>query len=596
MFKDLRNFLWVIALSAVGFQCSPKLNQYENLLDGVFAKPESLVLHRDSIRVNIQGPLPIKYLGADTRITFVPEYQYGDRVLNLGEFVAFDGRYNASNSETRVQRNIVFPFLPGMERGTLVMNAKVEKKEKPFKVKGKQLAKGLNTAPLLARMGQITPDEPIEEIGRYMLMDFSTINLQEERDFLIPFGLGSANLNAAGLPSNLSQLLRNGEPGFRIKEIKIIGLHSPETSELRQPDLSQRRATQLKSILYAESALRTVPTTTDFRRQDWFDFRLLLGTNNQLKEEEKESYYNILQREIGYEAQLAQMKRLRTFAQVARDIFPKLRGGKITVVLENSQLSNPEVAANVYSLLRENKPLSDLSMEQLIYVGQNARRLHEKEAIYRKLTELYPSEMTYNNLGVVYLNQAQRELDIRQRNELINRAIDMFRQSNRIRPTSVAMHNLGRGLILRQDYFDAYVAISEASGLERSENDEFLRYNEGLRGALDIRNGDYKLATIRLNRAQEDEVNLFNKGLAYFLAEDFFQASVAFEESVQANREYGYGFYGLAMIAAVNRDRQALFENLRKAVEQSAFLKERALQDILFLPFREEREFMELFK
>jgi tetratricopeptide (TPR) repeat protein len=155
---------------------------------------------------------------------------------------------------------------------------------------------------------------------------------------------------------------------------------------------------------------------------------------------------------------------------------------------------------------------------------------------------------------------------------------------------------LGRALILRGDYFEAYVAISEASALERDETNEFLRLNEGIRGALDIINGDYRLATIRLNRAPENETNLFNKGLAYFLIDDLAPALEAFEQSVQANRDYGYGFYGLAMIAAVTRDKQALFENLAKAVERSEFLKERALRDILFQPYQDESEFLNIYK
>ncbi len=596
MFRKLTFFFWLIPIVAVFYNCSPKINQYENLLDGILAKPEYLVLHRDSVRVNLQGALPVRQLSADTKINFYPEYQYGEGALRLGAFTPFDGTYAVPHSETKVDRSIVFPYLPGMERGELVLKAQIVSKEKSYEVPAKKLAIGLNTAPLLARMGQITPDEPIEEIGKYMGMDFSGIKTHEIREFLVPFPLGSASFNANTLPKGLLNLLQYGESGMQVKEIKVIGLHSPENAEISQIDLPRKRAEQLKAELYAQKGSRTVPTGTGFRKNDWFDFRLLLGEYGRLDSEEKEAYYEILQGGSGFEWQLMQMKQLKSFNQVARDIFPKLRSTKVTVVLENIRLTDPEISASVYKLLRENKSTEDFSVEHLIYAGQEASCLYEREAIYKKLIEIAPSELAFNNLGVVYLNQAQRELGYKQRNDLISKAIDMFRQSNKIRATSKAMHNLGRALILRKDYFDAYVAISEASGLERNENDEFLRYNEGLRGALDIVNGDYRLATIRLNRAPANEVNLFNKGLAYFLAEDMFQASIAFEESVQVNRTYGYGFYGLAMIAAAIRDRQALYENLKKAVEQSAYLKERAIHDILFSPYREEQEFIDVFK
>ena len=593
MFRKLTFFLWVIPLITLSFYCSPKINQYENLLDAVFAKPEYLSLHRDSVRLNIQGALPIRYLSTDVRIDFYPEYQYGDAALKLGMFTPFDGEYAVPHSETRINRSIVFPYLPGMEKGKLVLKAQLTKKGRSYIIPEKRLAIGLNTAPLLARIGQITPDEPIQEIGRYMEVDFSGMATQELREFMIPFYLGSTNFD--GLPEPLLNLLQRGESGMQVNEIKIVGLHSPESAEISQIDLPRKRAEQLKTGVYAQIGSSTVPTSIAFRKNDWFDFRLLLSDYEELSADEKEQFYQILQTDLGFEDKLRQMKKLKSFNQVARDIFPKMRSAKVTVVLENTKLSDPEISANVYKLLKENQPINDFSIEHLVYAGQQAKRLQEREAIYAKLIALAPSALSFNNLGVVYLNQAQRELGLRQRNELINKAIEMFRQSNRDKPSAIAMHNLGRALILRKDYFDAYVAISEASGLERDENNHFLRYNEGIRGALDIINGDYKLAVIRLNRSPENEVNLFNKGLAYFLAEEHGQAAIAFEESVQVNREFGYGFYGLAMIAASNRDRQALYEYLQKAIEQSAYLKERALYDIQFAPYREEREFMRLF-
>lgn len=107
------------------YACSPKLIQYENLLDRVSAKPEMLVLHRDSVRVQLQGALPLRFLNKDTKIYLYPEYRYGEGALRLGEFVPFDGEYVLSNVEVRLNESIVFPYLPGMEEGELVLKAQV---------------------------------------------------------------------------------------------------------------------------------------------------------------------------------------------------------------------------------------------------------------------------------------------------------------------------------------------------------------------------------------------------------------------------------------------------------------------------------------
>ena len=240
--------------------------------------------------------------------------------------------------------------------------------------------------------------------------------------------------------------------------------------------------------------------------------------------------------------------------------------------------------------------MDGFTQNHLTYAAQKAVRLSEKEAIYKKLNELYPTELSFNNLGVVYLNMAQRELDVRRRNIFITDAISNLRQANKIKTGSIHLHNIGRAYLLRGDYFEAYVAISEASAIENEETNDFLSYNEALRGALDILNGDYKLATIRFNRTAENERNFFNKGIAYFLSEDYLLASENFEAAVQADRESGYGFYGLALIAAVNGDRDSMMENLEKAIDRSEFLKEKGLKDINFKNYRNEQEFINLFK
>lgn len=582
---------------AMLYACSPKVNQFDRLLDGVNARPDILTLHRDSVRVRIQGALPLAYLSKETKIHLYPEYRYGEGSLRLGKLTPFDGEYVLSNVEAKLDESIVFPYLQGMESGELIIKAQVERNEKTYSAPDKAVAKGVNTAPLLARIGQITPDEPIPELGIFMTADFSGINTMETREFLVPFILGKDQPVSKTLPSSVNNLIEFGEQGKAIGKVLVTGIVSPENPETADPNLASKRSETMKIRLESMQNLKTLSIENNYRKNDWFDFRLLLGEYEGISDSEKQDYYAILlDRNTDFESQLRKMRTLKSFNKVSTNIFPKLRGAKISIVLENTRFSDPEIAASVYRLLNEGKSLEDFTKEHLIYAGHKARRLHEKEAIYLKLTDIYPSELSFNNLGVVYLNQAQRELDLTEKNILVTKAISMFRQANKFRITSISMHNLGRALILRGDYFEAYIAISEASTLERDETNEFLRLNEGLRGALDILNGDYRLATIRLNRAPENENNLFNKGLAYFLIDDLAPALEAFEQSVQTNRDYGYGFYGLALVAAVSGDKQALFENLEKAVERSEYLRERAIRDILFQPYNNDQEYLNIFK
>ena len=595
MFKlTVKSLLFVSLVSFLG-SCSPKIGKYDSLLNGIYAKPEVLELHRDSIRFRIEGAIPLELLNKDTKITLFPEYIYGEGVLRLGEIVPFDGAFTKSLVSAKVDEKYIFPYLPGMEQGTLVLKGMVERKKEVYQSPSKKLADGLETSPLLTRIGQVIPDEPIPNIGIYLEKEFTGKNPVETKEFYIPFEPGSASLNSPVLPLSLRDFLRLGESGKKINKLIVTGLNSPDARDNVQ-GLAQKRAEFIEGQLKENRGFREFNIETEYRSNDWFDFRLLLSDYGGINPAQKEEVYNILLNENDYFSQKAELQKLSVYRNISRDIFPKLSAAKVSVVLEDTRFDNIEIAASVYALLHDGKPLDGFNQDHLIFAGQNAKRLDEKEAIFQKLSELHPSELAYNNLGVVYLNQAQRELDLREKNVLITKSINMFRQANRIKTTSISLHNIGRAYLLRGDYFDAYIAISEASAMEKNETDAFLIYNEGIRGALDIINGDYKLATIRLNRTVENEENLFNRGLAYYLAEDYRLALESFEESVQKGRETGYGFYGLALVASNSENVESLVENLSKAIERSEFLKERALRDINFKPYFDRKEFIEIFR
>jgi tetratricopeptide (TPR) repeat protein len=66
-----------------------------------------------------------------------------------------------------------------------------------------------------------------------------------------------------------------------------------------------------------------------------------------------------------------------------------------------------------------------------------------------------------------------------------------------------------------------------------------------------------------LNKAED----FFNKGIAHFLLGDYLNASAAFESSVIQNRELGYGYYGLALVAMESGQ----FESARLYLEKASF-------------------------
>lgn len=579
-------FLYLIYLSA----CSPRLQSIDDMLDGVKVNPEVLVLHRDSVKFTIAGSIPLKYLSKDARILLYPEYIYDGKVFRLGEIIPFDGVYNQTITEAKFTSNYLIPFLPGMEKGELQIRSVYQAKNKLYAGSVQKIGVGVITTPMLARFGQVRIDQPIPEIGIYLTRDFSGINSSENRQYDVNFMLGSDRLVGNQLPSNLQNVLQRGERGKIIRSVRIVGLHSPEFDDTKDHNLAEKRAQSLR--LRIDNLRKGLPAEISFRKNDWFDFRVLLSEYQGIDEKLKERYFDVLTSNASYESKLGSLRKLPQYTKVAKDLYPKLRAATVSITFSSTDFSNPEIAASVYRLLMEGKPLDGFSQEHLIYAGEKAIRLQEKEMIYRKLIALYPSVLAYNNLGVVYINQAQREINIEKRKELIQSAIRMFRQANDLQTTAQVYHNLGRAYILQQNFFEAYVAVSQASGMNMSAEKEFIRMNEALRGALDIVNGDYRLALIRFQQAPENEENLFNKGLAYFLTSDYTNALIAFEESIQMNRSSGFGFYGLAMVSAVTRDHGAVYEYIRKAVNVNEFLRAQASKDLTFYSYFEDEKFL----
>jgi hypothetical protein len=231
MFKlSINSFLYIILIIIAG-SCSPKIGKYDSLLNGIYAKPEVLELHRDSVRFRIEGAIPLELLNKDTKITLFPEYIYGEGALRLGEIVPYDGAFTKSLVSAKVDESYVFPYLPGMEQGTIILKGLVERKREVYQSPSKKLAEGLETSPLLTRIGQIIPDEPIPNIGIYQEREYSGRNSLETREFYISFQPGSAVLNNPVLPLSLRDFLRLGEPGRKLNKIIVIGLNSPDSRD-----------------------------------------------------------------------------------------------------------------------------------------------------------------------------------------------------------------------------------------------------------------------------------------------------------------------------------------------------------------------------
>lgn len=562
-----------------------------DFLEDAKVSPSKLEFYRDSVRFSVKGTIPIESAINPRNPQLKIIIKSSDQILDLGEV---ELRKKVGHYE--YVKDFILLYTPWMEGASLEAHFFQGKKKSDIPNEKKILAKGVITTPLLAKVGVVNPDEPIPQIGIFIPTGVMNESNSRAVEFLFRFDPGSSSLklndaNQKSLAGLKTFIIENPS----VVSFKITGIQSPEVSEGRSSKLGMDRALVIQKRVKADGLVfRDSLIEVKSRWNDWFDFRLLLREYEKISTQRKDQYYSILLNGSDYSTQSQQLKKLAGFDQVSRDLFPKLRATKVEIVAKPVSGLDHAQSASLKEALEKEGNNNTLDQLDWAIAGETSPRLEDKAEIYSKMTELFRSALPYNNLAVVKMRQAQRTLEDSVKAKLWADAYRLLDQALKIETNPYVLHNQGQILILQGKAWEAYKKLSDASVLSR--NPEFPKYNESLRGALDIMRGDYKLAILRFDYPYTEPGNLFNKGLAYFLARDYSNASLSFEQSVIAGRNYGYGYYGLAMVAAISGQEEVALIQLQKAIESSEQIYQKALVDPIFEEIRQKKDFFEIFK
>ncbi len=592
MQKSVLFFLYLFFLIQGSLFATPNLMPQEEYLNKTEISPKKLTYFRDSIQFEVSGEIPVisVLLPRNPKLRLV--LRNSDRVMDLGRLELDKIREVYSfNRSWKIQYEDWF------DDAILELQFFQGKKESLEPFETKIIARGVDTTPLMAKVGKVLPNEPIPEIGIFIPSGLASVDRKETRVFTFLYNAGDASF-AEGFGSNSSELQRLREfliTHSKVSSFKITGIQSPERQEGRNSKLGQDRAKSLsKFIRQNQILLDTTKVSVGSRWNDWFDFRLLLREYTGLSTQDKDGFYEVLLNGDPYESQREALTKLDGYKKTSADLFPFLRAAKVEIEASPVEGLDQSSSQKLVEELRTGKMNSDLSFEEWALAAETSPRLSDQNDILIKMTELFRSALPYNNLAVVKMREAQRALDETERDSLLDKAVALLGQAERIETGPYLLHNLAQIMILKGEDWEAYKKLSDASVLTRDQN--FLRKNESLRGALDILRGDYKLATLRFDYSFNEPGDFFNKGLAYFMAKDYANATVFFEESVLADRNYGYGYYGLALVAASAKMEDIALLQLGKAIEVNELLYQKALIDPTFETLRDSQEFFDLFR
>ncbi len=548
--------------------------------------PQKLVLDRDSIQFTVKGTIPIESILSPKNPQVRLSFRGADTVLDLG---ILELEKNVANYS--YEKEFSLKFAPWMSSASLELVFQQGKKDSQSGKETKILSKGVVAPQLMVKLGSVYADEPIYPVGLFITSQNIDRDIVRVKDFALQFDLGSGNYKSnASNSRTLSEIDAFIEANPDILEIKITGIQSPESGEGKNSVLGMNRAEAAKKALGVRlNSLKESQIKVDSRWKDWFDLRLLLRDYNGISTNRKDELYAILMNQEAYMEQSERLRKVPGFSQVSQDLFPKLRVAKIEIAAKPRSGLDMQQSIKLKEALSKSDGTNSLSFEEWALAAEASPSLEEKAVIYSKMTEFYRSALPYNNMAVVRMRQAQRTLDPQSQEILWEEAMRLLTQAYRIDPNPYTIHNQGQILVFQENYWDAYVKLSEASGM--TQNSDFIQTNEALKGALDILRGDYKLATLRFDYKFSNPKDYFNKGLAYYMIQDYSNATMAFEESVEQGREFGYGFYGLAMIAAASGQKEVAIIHLKKAIAANRQLADKAFRDPLFEELRESKEF-----
>jgi tetratricopeptide (TPR) repeat protein len=339
-----------------------------------------------------------------------------------------------------------------------------------------------------------------------------------------------------------------------------------------------------------------VPTsgreTLGMYQSGWTEIRTVVMGYSLLSFSEKSQYMRVIEGKGDFTYKERMFQELPQYALFRRDVIPRLL--RLEQGISIIKQTPMEISIMANHILKSNAVPQVLSEEDLAYAAMNEPRLKEKNELFAAMVKAYPSVFSWNNLGVTYLNLAQRSFDRISKMGLMVQAQEAFIQANEMFVNPFASYNLALLTIMNGDGLGAYQEFFISMSL--SQHEPVRKMHQAKLGAASILNGDYRLAAIHLDQAERNEINLFNRGLAYFMARDFFNATISFEDSALLNFANGYPFYGLALVASRSGEEGKMVENIERAITRTEYLRNRVAYDLEFADYHQTESFLQVIR
>jgi tetratricopeptide (TPR) repeat protein len=305
--------------------------------------------------------------------------------------------------------------------------------------------------------------------------------------------------------------------------------------------------------------------TLSGKGEDFDGFKKELQASS-INEDEKNLVIRVLEMHKDPTMRETEMRNMgKTFTELDKDIFPKLRRAELSTVYDLTGFSDEELKAVSVS-----NP-DTLTIEELLFTATLTSDLNEKARLYTIATKNYNTDFRgFNNLGVV--NYFQNKVEDAQAH---------FEKANNLKDNAISKNNLGAIAGLKGDRAKAAKLLAQAKGAGNE-----VAYNTGI---INIQAGKYADAVSSFGAEAS-----FNKALAQLLNNSSAEAMKTIDLS--SDKESARGFY-LKAVAAARMDKiDTVVTNLKNAISKDASYKAKAGKDREFLKYATDASFTSVAK
>jgi tetratricopeptide (TPR) repeat protein len=570
--KNMNFKLIAVMLITAGLFAGCGLNKMvKNYDEGVRYTPETNPLenHGGRVAANVAGSIDEGYFHQKAVVEITPVLKYAggeqelETVILRGSKTTTTGTMVNSDQNSRFSMNNVIAFEPDMLASELYIRAKLYKEgnaDRATILPERKVADGvINTSQRIKNdhHTSIAPHEYEEEV-----IITKTANIY--------FAYMRHNLNwrldlnrQAEAQAKINEITEFIERGWELKSVDVDAWASPEGEIAFNVELSENRSeTGQRYVmnLFDEKDIELPELNVGARGEDFDGFMAALNSSNL---PDKQTIANVINSQIEPAERERRIKDMTLIYGEIEKILEPLRRAEISVHAYEPKKSHEEIAD-----LAINNP-GELDEKELLFAATLTDDMQTKLAIYRSALQLFPrSYKGFNNAAAILLDMGE-----------IDEAAGFLERANQIAPgNGHVQNNLGVVAAWQKDY-------ESALSLFRSAKAQGIPADYNI-GTIQIINGEYQAALSSFS----GHTCLANVALAQLMTGN----QSAAMNTLNCAPQCGHAAYLKAVIAARNNDTQAMYNNLRAAIEFHEGLKNVAADDREFVQFFGQAEFQNI--